>query len=590
MNAAKAEILQQKQTQMQAIGISGNRGVLERIDPAKLPEEPTDTFSTVPYEFEESVRYLWDDTQKLYYHACRANRFSENYLLYSDELEKSIRKMGSYCLTKAALEQKGMLFPSLSELSVPELVGMVSYHLRKTHAAFEGIYRDNNRLGLSYLTREFRWVALGNRLKATETKIQKIKDGKLNADELLKQDDFYQPAHREIFEAMRQLSITGQPCDLVTLADELQRRGTLEGVGGDRYLIDLMAGVPSAVNARAYMQIVDEKSTLRRLINASNEIQNDCYAQTETVEKIVNKAEKSIFDIALRRKDSENLIHIAEVLPDTYAKIQHLFDLRGGIDGVPTGFTDLDNLLTGLHGGELVIVGARPSMGKTSFGLNVLSQAAKAGKTVAMFSLEMPNEQLAMRLLCADARVDMQAVRRGTIRDEDWLRLAEALGPLGASNIYIDDTSGISPAQLRSRCRRLMMDKGLDMILVDYLQLMSSDGRAENRQNEVSEISRDLKGIAKELNVPMVALAQLSRAGAQRSDKRPILSDLRDSGAIEQDADVIMFLHREEYYNSDTEDKNVAEVIVAKQRNGPLGTVKLAWLGQFTRFANLQPN
>lgn len=229
-------------------------------------------------------------------------------------------------------------------------------------------------------------------------------------------------------------------------------------------------------------------------------------------------------------------------------------------------------------------------MGKTSFGLNVLSQAAKAGKTVAMFSLEMPNEQLAMRLLCADARVDMQAVRRGTIRDEDWLRLAEALGPLGASNIYIDDTSGISPAQLRSRCRRLMMDKGLDMILVDYLQLMSSDGRAENRQNEVSEISRDLKGIAKELNVPMVALAQLSRAGAQRSDKRPILSDLRDSGAIEQDADVIMFLHREEYYNSDTEDKNVAEVIVAKQRNGPLGTVKLAWLGQFTRFANLQPN
>jgi replicative DNA helicase len=207
-----------------------------------------------------------------------------------------------------------------------------------------------------------------------------------------------------------------------------------------------------------------------------------------------------------------------------------------------------------------------------------------------MFSLEMPNEQLAMRLLCADARVDMQAVRRGTIRDEDWLRLAEALGPLGASNIYIDDTSGISPAQLRSRCRRLMMDKGLDMILVDYLQLMSSDGRAENRQNEVSEISRDLKGIAKELNVPMVALAQLSRAGAQRSDKRPILSDLRDSGAIEQDADVIMFLHREEYYNSDTEDKNVAEVIVAKQRNGPLGTVKLAWLGQFTRFANLQPN
>jgi len=406
--------------------------------------------------------------------------------------------------------------------------------------------------------------------------------------EMLKQDDFYQPAHREIFEAMRSLMLSNRPCDLVTLTAELQRRGTLEGVGGEVYVVEIMQGVPSSVHARAYMQIVDEKATLRRLINASNEIANESYAQAEPVEKIVNNAEKAIFDIALRRKDSENLVHIAEILPETYAKIQHLFDLRGGIDGVPTGFDDLDNLLTGLHGGELVIVGARPSMGKTSFGLNVLAQSASKGKTVAMFSLEMPKDQLAMRLLCADARVDMQAVRRGTIRDDDWIRLATSLGPLGAANIYIDDTSGISPAQVRSRCRRLMMEHGLDMILVDYLQLMSSDGRAENRQNEVSEISRDLKGVAKELNVPLVALAQLSRAGAQRSDKRPILSDLRDSGAIEQDADVIMFLHREEYYDPNTEDKNIAEVIVSKQRNGPLGTVKLAWLGQYTRFANLQ--
>lgn len=406
--------------------------------------------------------------------------------------------------------------------------------------------------------------------------------------ELLKQDDFYQPAHREIFEAMRSLMLSNQPCDLVTLSAELQRRGTLEGVGGEVYIVEIIQGVPSSVHARAYMQIVDEKATLRRLINASNDISNDCYAQAEPVEKIVNKAEKAIFDIALRRKDAENLVHISEILPETYAKIQHLFNLRGGIDGVPTGFHDLDNLLTGLHGGELVIVGARPSMGKTSFGLNILSQSAKKDKTVAMFSLEMPRDQLAMRLLCADARVDMQAVRRGTIRDEDWVELAKSLGPLGSSNIFIDDTSGISPAQVRSRCRRLMMEHGLDMIVVDYLQLMSSDGRAENRQNEVSEISRDLKGVAKELNVPLVALAQLSRAGAQRSDKRPILSDLRDSGAIEQDADVIMFLHREEYYDPNTEDKNIAEVIVSKQRNGPLGTIKLAWLGQYTRFANLQ--
>ena len=280
------------------------------------------------------------------------------------------------------------------------------------------------------------------------------------------------------------------------------------------------------------------------------------------------------------------LVHISEVLPDTYSRIQHIYDLKGGIDGVPTGFTDLDHLLTGLHGGELVIVGARPSMGKTSFGLNVLAQAANAGKTVAMFSLEMPNDQLAIRLLCAKAQVDMQAVRRGTIHDQDWVQLATNLGPLASSNIYLDDTSGISPAQVRSRCRRLMMERGLDMILVDYLQLMSSDGRAENRQNEVSEISRDLKGVAKELNVPLVALAQLSRAGAQRSDKRPILSDLRDSGAIEQDADVIMFLYRDDYYNPDTEKKNVAEVIVAKQRNGPVGTIELTWQPKYTRFVN----
>ena len=227
-------------------------------------------------------------------------------------------------------------------------------------------------------------------------------------------------------------------------------------------------------------------------------------------------------------------------------------------------------------------------MGKTSFGLNITAQAARTGASVAVFSLEMPRNQLAMRLLCADARVDLQSVRHGSLKDQDWVALSSALGPLASSGIYIDDTSGITPTQLRTRCRRLKMDRKLDMIMVDYLQLMTSDSHAENRQNEVSEISRNLKGIAKELDVPLVALAQLSRAGAQRSDKRPILSDLRDSGAIEQDADVIMFLHREEYYNPNTEDKNIAEVIIAKQRNGPLGTKKLAWLGQYTRFASLQ--
>ena len=409
------------------------------------------------------------------------------------------------------------------------------------------------------------------------------------AFEVLVADDFYQPANREIFDAMHTLNTQGMPVDLVTVDDELSRRGTLEGVGGTNYLIELSQFVPSTVNAKAYVQIVDEKSTLRRMIKATGDISQACYAQSDQVSDILGAAEKSIFDIIMRRNEGSSLRHIADVLPDTYLRIEQLAQLKGSIDGVPMGFVDLDNLLTGLHGGELVIVGARPSMGKSAFGLNITGYAAlHAGRSVAYFSLEMPNDQLAMRLLCSDARVDMQAVRHGSLHDEDWVKLSAALGPLAASNIYMDDTSGITPSQLRSRCRRLKMERGLDMVVVDYLQLMSADGRVENRQNEVSEISRNLKSIAKELGVPIVALAQLSRAGAQRSDKRPILSDLRDSGAIEQDADVIMFLHREEYYDPNTEDKNIAEVIVAKQRNGPLGTVKLAWLGQYTRFASLQ--
>lgn len=409
------------------------------------------------------------------------------------------------------------------------------------------------------------------------------------AIEALRAEDFYHPANRELFDTMHRLQSAGQPVDIVTVDEELTRRGTLEGVGGIQYVVDISRYVPTTANARAYIQIVAEKATLRRLIHAGDEIVQASYAQQEPLADILGRAEKSIFDIVMRRTEGSTLVHIADILPDTYQRIETLSRLKGAIDGVPTGFVDLDNLLTGLHGGELVLVGARPSMGKTSFGMNVLSYASvMAGKTVAAFSLEMPRDQLAMRLLCADARVDMQSVRHGTLRDEDWLALSRALGPIAAANLYIDDTSGITPSQLRSRCRRLKIERGLDLVMVDYIQLMASDGRAENRQNEVSEISRALKGIAKELNVPVLALAQLSRAGAQRSDKRPILSDLRDSGAIEQDADVVMFLHREEYYDPNTEDKNIAEVIVAKQRNGPLGTIKLAWLGQYTRFASLQ--
>ncbi|MCL1795831.1 MAG: replicative DNA helicase [Clostridia bacterium] len=405
--------------------------------------------------------------------------------------------------------------------------------------------------------------------------------------ELLTPSQFHQPAHREIFDAMLSVSLIGRPVDLVTVDEELSRRGTLEGVGGAEYLVLLSQYVPATANVRAYIDIVLEKSTLRQLIDCANGILQRAYAQ-DAVESLLSWAEKTIFDISMGKSGTDALVHVREVLTDTYARIEKLSQLKGEIDGVPTGFSELDKVLAGLHGGEFILVGARPSMGKTSFAMNVAEYAGMtAAKTVAMFSLEMPREQLAMRLLCGRAAVDLQEVRRGAISDKNWIQLTTALSPLAQSSIYLDDTPGITPTQVRSRCRRLKAERGLDLIVIDYLQLMSTDRRAENRQNEVSEISRSLKGIALELNVPLIACAQLSRANAQRADKRPLLSDLRDSGSIEQDADVVLFLHREEYYNPTTPDKNIAEVIVQKQRNGPLGTVKLAWIGRFTKFRNL---
>lgn len=411
----------------------------------------------------------------------------------------------------------------------------------------------------------------------------------LLAQELLRRESFYQPAHQELFDAMTTLARTGRPVDLITVDNELARRGTLEGIGGSGYLVQLTQYVPTTANVRAYIDIVDEKYVLRQLIDCANGILRKSYSQDKPLGEMLSSVEKDVFDISMRRSGSDTLVHIRDVLTNTYGAIEHLYETKGAVDGVPTGFIDLDRLLTGVHGGELVLVGARPSMGKTSFAMNMAQHAAvHANKTVAVFSLEMPREQIAMRMLCTAAKVDMQAVRHGTLGDQDWMNLTAAISPLASANMYLDDTPGITPTQLRSRCRRLMAERGLDMIIVDYLQLMSSDRRNENRQNEVSEISRALKGIALELHVPLIACAQLSRANAQRADKRPILSDLRDSGSIEQDADVVLFLHREEYYTPDTPDKNVAEVIVQKQRNGPLGTVRLAWLGQYTEFRSLK--
>jgi replicative DNA helicase len=408
------------------------------------------------------------------------------------------------------------------------------------------------------------------------------------ATEQLTPEDFYQPEHREIFQVMADLNRHQAPIDLTTLQAELNRKGTLEGIGGLRYLMKIVSDVPTAANVRSYIDIVREKSILRKLIAACSKISQESYSQQKEVGEILSDAEKEIFDIVMNRQEGEALKPMSEVILNTLDQIQELARLRGEIAGVPTGFIDLDSLLTGLHSGELIVVGARPAMGKTSFAMNIAEHAAlNKGKVTAVFTLEMPREQIAMRMLCSDARVDMQRVRRGTLRDEDWERIAQTLGPLSAAPMYIDDTAAITPTQLRSRCRQLKMDKGLDLVIVDYLGLMRADGKTENRQLEVSEISRQLKAIALELKIPIIACAQLSRANKDRIDKRPMLSDLRDSGSIEQDADVVMFLHREEYYNKDTEDKNIGEVIISKQRSGPLGTVKLAWLSEYTTFANL---
>ena len=440
---------------------------------------------------------------------------------------------------------------------------------------------------------EYRGVTPPNSVEAERSVLgAMLQDGNavLQAAEALVPEDFYQPQHKEIFDAMIKLHREQTTIDLIVLDTELARRGTLEGVGGAEYLVSLVSFVPTTVNVKAYITIVSEKSTLRKLIRASQEIAQECYTQQNPLQETLGHAEKAIFDIVMNRASGESLKHIRDVLYNTYAEIEELAKLKGRISGVPTGFTALDQMLTGFHGGELIILGARPSMGKTSLAMNMASYAALyGGKSVAVFSLEMPREQIALRMLCSDARVNMQSVRQGMLTSDDWMKLARSIGPMSNSRIFIDDTAGITPTQLRSRCRRLMMDKGLDLIVVDYLGLMHADGKVESRQLEVSEISRQLKAIALELKVPLVACAQLSRANANRENKRPALTDLRDSGSIEQDADVVMFIHREGYYNPDTEDKNIGEIIVQKQRNGPLGTVKVAWLSEYTTYANLAP-
>ena len=413
------------------------------------------------------------------------------------------------------------------------------------------------------------------------------KEAIFTASELLRNHDFYRTAHQKIFDAIIALSERNEPVDLVTLAEELERRRSLEEVGGMAYLVSLANAVPTAANVRYYAQIVQEKSILRSLINAATNIVARCYDSTDDVEEILDQAEQSIFEIG-RQGKQQGFAPLKEVLMQAFDRIERLYDEKKGVTGLSTGFTDLDQLTSGLQASDLIILAARPSMGKTTLALNMAQHiAVNAKKKVAFFSLEMSKEQLALRLLCAQAQIDAQKMRRGTISPEEYLRLTRAVGPLSEAELYIDDTASLSVMELRAKARRLKAERGLDAIFVDYLQLMRGFSRAENRQQELSEISRALKALAKELNVPVVALSQLSRAVERREKKRPMLSDLMESGGIEANADMVLFIYRGSYYEEDSPKRNVAEIMVAKQRNGPVGSIELYFHNQFTKFANI---
>jgi len=410
-----------------------------------------------------------------------------------------------------------------------------------------------------------------------------------NVTEIISAQDFYRDDHREIFEAIVDLYDRAEPIDLITVSEQLKMRGSLDSVGGIEYLTNLANMVPTTANAKHYAKIVEEKSILRRLIRASSEIVKMGYEASEEVSYVLDKAEKSIFDV-LQKRNNQGFSPIKEVLIDTFNRLEELYNNKGYITGIATGFTDLDYKTAGLQNSDLILLAARPAMGKTSFVLNIAQYAAIHGKVpVAIFSLEMSKEQLVNRILCSEAMVDSQKIRTGKLEDSDWQKVARALGPLSEAPIYIDDTPGTTAMEIRAKCRKLKIEKNLGLIVIDYLQLMQGRAKgSESRQQEISEISRSLKILAKEINVPVLTLSQLSRAPEQRTDHRPVLSDLRESGAIEQDADIVMFLYRDDYYNPDTEKKNIAEVIIAKHRNGSTGTVELAWLGQYTKFANLE--
>lgn len=413
------------------------------------------------------------------------------------------------------------------------------------------------------------------------------KDAVLTVIEMLKPSDFYKPEHEEIYAAILDLYEASKAIDLLTLKEQLRLRGKYDIINGFEYLVSLTSPMYSVANVEYYAEIVREKSTLRKLIKSANIISQESYDAKEDAITITEKAEKEIFNIIQHKENSYALIK--DVLVDTFDNLEKLASQEEGIIGIPSGFADLDSKTLGFLPGQLVIVAARPAMGKSAFALNILTNAAiKSNKSVVYFSLEMGKEELVNRILSAEAMVDSSKIRSGKLEDEDWISLTNASGTLSEAKIILDDSAGFSPIELRARCRKLKMEYDIGLVVIDYLQLMDASKNNASRQADISEISRSLKVLAREIGVPIIALSQLSRAPEQRPDHRPMLSDLRESGSIEQDADMVMFLYRDDYYNEDSEKKNIAEVILAKHRSGSTGTVELLWLGNYTKFANIE--
>ena len=431
-----------------------------------------------------------------------------------------------------------------------------------------------------------------NSLEAEQSVIGSMimdQDAIVTAMEILLQEDFYHKQYGILFDAMIELYSSGQPVDLVTLQNKLKEKDVPQEVSSLEFVGELVRAVPTSANVKYYCNIVKENSMKRKLIRVTEEIENECYAGKESLESVLDKTEHDIFAL-LSSRTGGDYVPIRQVVMNALEKIEKASQQDGNVTGIPTGFIDLDYRTAGLQPSDLVLIAARPSMGKTAFVLNIAQYVAfHENMCTAIFSLEMSKEQLVNRLFSLESRVDAQALRTGNLSDADWAKLVEGAGIIGDSELIIDDTPGISISEMRSKCRKYKLEHDLKLIIIDYLQLMSGSGRStDSRQQEISDISRSLKALARELNVPVLALSQLSRAVEQRLDHRPMLSDLRESGAIEQDADVVMFIYRDDYYNKDTELKGISEIIIAKQRNGPIGTVNLAWLPEYTKFANLE--